>query len=821
MNDSLMAFRKKTPGSTHLPFSYHLTDKIVSLKQCEFMTLIKIQGKSHKTTDEDDIFTWIENLNTTSRAFLSPHVDMLSYVIRRSEAEYPDGKFDNYFTEELDRKYKKKFIDTENNTLMVNDLYLCIVYKPYGSDFLSGMRKQGAKGREAIAVLHEESAKELDAITEKLVSALSSYNCRVCGVYEESGAGGAEAVSKPVYYSEPLEVMAYVFNGRKVRVPLTKERLSNTMVQSQVKFSMNADLGIRRTPEGHEYIGICGISDYDPNTWPGQFDLLLESDFPFVMVNSFVPVTDRSAKSFLKNHQKFLRESNDVGESQIREIDEALDQITSGRFGMGHHHFSLMITDSDVKTVTKRMEAVASDLSKHGIIVKPHSQALEAAFWAQFPSNRKYRPKPKPATTLNFWCFSSFHNFMRGKVSGNPWGSSVAVFKTESKTPINFNFHESPLNQDSFGDRPVGHTGIFGKTGAGKTTLFCFLLAMATKYKPNSVIFDKDRGMENLIRSIGGVYNSVTWGVPTGWNPFQMEPTDKNVYFLKEWVKDLAIKTSGMTLTKQDNDEIDLAVDTIMKEDKALRSLRHLKQMLPDGDDNRTSVGGMLEKWITGDLKWIFNNAEDNLALSRGIYGFDTTSFLDNDTVREPILKYLMHRGNALIDGITPFILGFEECWKLTKDAFFVDLIQDKLKTIRKENGIVVFSTQEPNDVLSSAIGATFASSLSTIICLRNDKANEQSYKLLKMSDVEISIIKRWAEDEYKFIIKQGAISSIAEFDFSEYKDEEMQILSSDKAKADIALSAMNETSTEPKEWLPVYYDKIKKIKEGKKYASI
>ncbi|EJG5461104.1 VirB4 family type IV secretion/conjugal transfer ATPase [Salmonella enterica] len=821
MIENLMAFRKKTPGSSHLPFAYHLTDKIVTLKQCEFMTLIKIQGRSHKTTDAEDIFSWLENLNTVSRSFVSPHVDMLSYVIRRSEAEYPESKFDNYFTTEFDRKYKTKFTDTKNNTLMVNDLYLALVYKPYGSDFLSGIRKQGAKGREAIAVLHEESAKELEAITEKMVSALSSYNCRVCGVYQEDGVGGAEAISKPVLYSEPLEVMGYIFNGRKVRVPLTKERLSNTIVQSQVKFSLNADLGIRRSTEGHEYIGICGISDYDPDTWPGQFDLLLESEFPYVMVNSFVPVTDRSAKSFLSNHKKFLRESNDVGETQIKEIDEALDQITSGRFGMGHHHLSIMVADSDVKEVKKRMESVAKDLSSHGIIVKPHTQALEAAFWAQFPSNRKYRPKPKPATTLNFWCFSSFHNFMRGKLNGNPWGDAVAVFKTESKTPINFNFHESPLNQDSFGDRPVGHTGIFGKTGAGKTTLFCFLLAMATKYRPNGVIFDKDRGMEVLIRSINGVYNSVTWGVPTGWNPFQMEPTEKNIYFLKELTKDLAVKASGAVLTKKDNDEVDLAVDTIMREEKHLRSLRHLKQMLPDGDEDRVSVGGMLEKWITGDLKWVFNNATDNLSLSRGIYGFDTTSFLDNDIVREPILKYLMHRGNALIDGVTPFILGFEECWKLTKDKFFIDLIQDKLKTIRKENGIVIFSTQEPNDVLSSEIGATFAASLSTILCLRNDKANEEHYKLLKLSDVEISILKRWAEDDYKFIIKQGAISSIAEFDFSEYKNEEMQVLSSDKAKVDVALEAIAETSSDPKDWLSVYYQKIKKIREGKRYETV
>lgn len=819
MSNEMMTFRKKMSGVQFLPFSYHLTDTIVSLKQCEFMTLIKVQGKSHKTTDEDDVYTWIENLNTISRAVLSPKVDLLSYTIRREEVEYPAGSFDNYFSDTFNRKYKNNFLNTENSKLMINELYLAVVYKPYGSDFFSGMRKQGAKGREAIAVLHEEATKELESVTAKLVSALSSYNSRVCSVYEEEVSEAGSSIKKVVHFSEPMEVMSYIYNNRKVRVPLTNERFSNSIVQSEMKFSKNADLAVRHSLNGHEFVGICGISDYDKNTWPGQFDLLLESDFPFVLTNTFVSVTDRSAKSFLGNHQKFLKESNDVGETQIREIDDALDQLQSGRFGMGYHHCTIMLTADDVKTVKQRMEAVATDLSTHGIIIKPYSKALEAAFWSQFPSNRKFRPKPKPATTLNFWCFSSFHNFMKGKIAGNPWGDAVAAFKTESKTPCFFSFHETPLNQDSLGDRPAGHTGIFGKTGAGKTTLLNFLLIMATKFKPNAVVFDKDRGMENCIRSIGGVYNSVEWGVPTGWNPFQLEPTQENIYFLKEWVADIATKASRITLTKRDTDEISLAVDTIMKEDKPLRSLRYLKQMLPDGDENRVSVGSMLETWITGDLKWIFNNPEDNLSLSKGIYGFDTTSFLDNEKVREPILKYLIHRGDELIDGTTPFIYGFEECWKLTKDAFFINLIQDKLKTIRKENGIVVFSTQEPNDVLNSEIGGTFAASLSTIICLRNDKANEDSYRLLKLSDVEIDIIKKWTEDDYKFIVKQGSMSSIAQFDFSAYRDEEMHILSGDKSKADLVLESISETNDNPEEWLPVFYTKMRKIKEAK-YAN-
>jgi type IV secretion system protein VirB4 len=77
----------------------------------------------------------------------------------------------------------------------------------------------------------------------------------------------------------------------------------------------------------------------------------------------------------------------------------------------------------------------------------------------------------------------------------------------------------------------------------------------------------------------------------------------------------------------------------------------------------------------------------------------------------------LTHRGDEMING-EPFAYVFEECWNFCSDEFFIKLIKDKLKTIRKNNGIVIFSTQEPNDVLSSPIGRTFAASLATVICV-------------------------------------------------------------------------------------------------------
>lgn len=807
MTKDIMSFLKNSSGSSNLPFGYHLTPEIVSLKNFEYFSLIKVKGVSHRTRDADEIFGWIEQLNTLSKSILSVEIDLVSYVIRREQSIYPDGEYDDYFSKTFNERYKHEFLNSKNSSLMVNDLYLGIVYKPYGSGVFSGVRKKGLNNKDIIESIQKKSIQELTEILGKICSSMDKYDCHICSVYEQVSDDG-----HVVAYSEPMEVMAYIYNGFPVRVPITKNRLSSSIVRSEIEFSVHGEVGVRTSVGEHEFIGMCGISEYADETWPGQIDLLLESDFPFVMTNSFVPVSKRTAISFLKNQKRFLIDSGDVGITQIDEIDQALDLVATDDFAMGYHHFSVMVSAKSVSEVKRRLIQISNDLEKHAVIVKPLTKALEAGFLAQFPSNRGFRVKPKPATSKNFWCFSSFHNFLTGKIEGNPWGSAVTAFRTDSKTPFSFNFHESPEGIDSLGDRPVGHTGIFGKTGSGKTTLLCMLITAAMKYKPNAVIFDLDRGMEVCIRAVGGTYNAVEWGKPTGWNPFKLEATPKNIYFLKEWLFDLAQSESKDRLSKVDKDEISLAVDALMESAPEFRNFTNLRAMLPSGDKNRVTVGSLLEPWITGDLKWIFNNSEDNLVLRKGIYGFDTSTFIDNARVRAPILKYLLFRGEELIDG-TPFMYMFEECWKLTKDAFFIDLLQDKLKTIRKENGIVIFSTQQADDVLSSEIAHTFASSLATVICLKNEKANPAHYKTLGLTDVEIDIIRNIGDGEYKFLYKQSSYSAVATYDFSSFKNEEVQVFSGNEEKAIMVNDIIKSVGDDPQVWIPEYYNRIKRVK--------
>ena len=141
--------------------------------------------------------------------------------------------------------------------------------------------------------------------------------------------------------------------------------------------------------------------------------------------------------------------------------------------------------------------------------------ALEPAFWAQFPGNFSYIPRRGMIASRNFASLASLHNFARGKAEGNHWGQAVTVLETTAAGPYHFNFHHGDL----------GNFTVIGPSGSGKTVVLNFLLAQARKYDPRIIFFDKDRGAELFLRAIGGRYDVLRTGEPSGLNPLLLDDT--------------------------------------------------------------------------------------------------------------------------------------------------------------------------------------------------------------------------------------------------------------------------------------------------------
>src|SRR3546814_18927237 len=103
-----------------------------------------------------------------------------------------------------------------------------------------------------------------------------------------------------------------------------------------------------------------------------------------------------------------------------------------------------------------------------------------------------------------------------------------------------------------------------------------------------------------------------------------------------------------------------------------------------------------MRKWTAGNsLGWVFDNPVDTIDLQKAsIIGFDYTDIIDNPKVRVPVINYLLHRLEELIEG-RPLIYVMDEFWKiLDGSGGLKEFAKTKQKTISKQNGHGILPTQ-------------------------------------------------------------------------------------------------------------------------------
>ena len=117
---------------------------------------------------------------------------------------------------------------------------------------------------------------------------------------------------------------------------------------------------------------------------------------------------------------------------------------------------------------------------------------------------------------------------------------------------------------------------------------------------------------------------------------------------------------------------------------------------------------------------------------------------------------YIFHRLDELLDG-TPILIFLDEGWRLLEDPVFADFIQDKMKTIRKQNGIIGFGTQSTSDIVNSRIANTLIEQSATHIFFPNPKADIQSHGSgIGLSTRELDWIRTADPAGRSFLIKHG-----------------------------------------------------------------
>lgn len=800
---------KEESTSIFIPYTSHITKNIVKSVSGDYVQVIRLQGAAHESADIEDINSWHHQLNNFMRNIASPHIALWTHIVRREYNEYPGGEFEPGFCHDFNEKYRQFF---EKEKKLVNELYLTICYRPQPNKITKLFDKLTTIKKEELRQQQIDAIQAMEDVTGTALATLDRYEPELLGCYDHNGLA----------FSELLEFFAFLINGEWRRFPLPRAEIRDILATSRPFFGKGGLMSLK-TPTTNQYNSIITIQEYPAKTHPGLLNELLCLPCEFVLSQSFTFLSKPVAKKRMSEQQSRLINAGDVAISQIDEINDALDDIQSNRFVLGEHNLSLLIRSDDIKDLNEYVNAAGAALSDSGMKWVREEIGIAGAFWAQLPGNFQYRVRIASITSLNFAGFSSLHNYPIGKIRGNQWGDAVTAFKTTSGAPYYFNFHKGEEGAEAKkaakldpNHKDLANTVVIGKAGTGKTVLEMLLVLMAQKFnqpedgkKLTTVIFDKDLGASIGVRAMGGRYYPIKNGMPTGFNPFQLEPSPNNITFLVKLVRQL-VKRDGYPLSPRDEKKISEVVDGVMGATKSKRRLGAMLEFLDPEEEN--GLHDRLSKWCRGGaLGWLFDNAEDTLIVDDcPIVGFDVTEFIDNDETRTPTVMYLFHRIESLIDG-RRIPIFMDEFWKLLDDEAFEDLAKNKLVTIRKQDGFLVLFTQHPRQVLDSPIAFAIVSQTAVKIFLPNPEADYNDYvNGFKLTEAEYEIVKNLGEKSRRFLIKQGHNSVVAELNLKGFEDE-LAVMSGTTATALLTERIIKELGDDPAVWLPEFH----KLRKG------
>jgi type IV secretion system protein VirB4 len=717
---SASPFAREREPDTYVPYVGHRAPGVLLLDDGSKLVMLHLRGIAWETADTEDLNAKHAQRNVMLRNIASDRLVLSSHVVRTmaDPGDYPAGECRSGFAAALDAAYRARLL---GNRLYRNDLYVSVLLRPSQAagkrvSRLLNRRRRGDTTR----VASQQDMDRLESVVSTLLAELHEYEPRRLGLRENA---------RGVVFSEIGEALRLVLTGERLPVPLVNGHLGGAIYTDRVIVGREA-IEIRG-PGRSVFAAGFGLREYPASTWPGMFDGILTAPYCCCLTQTFGFLAKQAAQDKMGRKQNQMTVAGDKAATQTEELSAAADLLQSNAFCMGDHHLTLVAFADSLDALADVAARARRDLAESGAVVSREDLALEAVYWAQLPGNLHLRSRPGAITSRNFAAMASYHNFPLGPAEGY-WGQPIALLRTTGGTGYRYHFHH----------REAGNTFITGPIRTGKTVALLFLLSQAEKAGAQVVFFDKDRGGEILARAVGGSYLVLPSGRPSGLAPLKaLDGSPENIEFLTRLVKSLIVADGTYELTPDDDRRIAMGLAEIMELPAAERSFSELRAFL--GHMDAHGAGVRLEKWCKGrELGWALDCDADDVSLDGHFLGFDMTAVLDNPAVRGPMMAYLFHRVEALIDG-RRLVFAIDEFWKALLDPAFQALVHDKLKTLGKRNSPVLLATQSPRDALNSPIAHTIIEQCPNQIHMPNPRADRADYvDGLKLTEAEFLAIK-------------------------------------------------------------------------------
>jgi type IV secretion system protein VirB4 len=513
---------------------------------------------------------------------------------------------------------------------------------------------------------------------------------------------------------------------------------------------------------GRKFVQVVAIEGFPLESYPGMLGALAELSCEYRWSNRFIFMDPHQAVKDLEKFRKKWRQKvrgffdqffntntgavNQDALMMVNDAEAAMAEVNSGLVAQGYYTSVVVLMHEDRGQLEANVRQVEKAINARGFVARVETINTMDAFMGSLPGHGVENVRRPLINTLNLADLLPSSTIWTGQADAPcpmypPQSPALMQCMTQGATPFRLNLHVNDL----------GHTFIFGPTGAGKSTHLALLAAQLRRYKGMSLYcFDKGMSMYPLVKACGGQHFEVAGDdEKLAFCPLQFLETKSDRAWAMEWV-DGMLALNGVDTTPAQRNEIGNAIVNLHA--SGGRTLSELVLTIQD-----EQIREALKPYTTdGAMGYLLDASEDGLSLS-DFTVFEIEDLLNlGDKYVLPVLLYLFRRIERSLKG-QPAAIILDEAWLMLGHPVFRAKIREWLKVLRKANCLVLMATQSLSDAASSGILDVIVESTATKIFLPNSFARDEDasalYRRMGLNKRQIEILATAVQKRHYYYV--------------------------------------------------------------------
>lgn len=475
-------------------------------------------------------------------------------------------------------------------------------------------------------------------------------------------------------------------------------------------------------------------------TYPGILDALHDLPLQYRYVLRWIPIRYGTAKKelsrlenvFLGQHKSFGTQFGErmsgkpsdkieqAADNDAAQMSTARGLLEEGVVQFGYLTLAVVVWNSDLRVAEQKREHVEQALRARGFLASVEIIDAVGAWLGTIPGDSYHNVEKPMLNSLN-----AAHLMATTSVWAGPqWvqhlnGPPLLVGTARGQTPFRLTTHE--------GD--VGDFFCVGPKGAGKSAKLALMALQWQRYTsqalpPRVVALDKGASLKAATLAMDGLWVNLAPGTVRPLQPLARIHEEEERAWALEWLEDI-LEMEGLARGPVLSRELWGALQALVTFPVPQRTISGLCALVQS-----SQIRDAIQRYTVDGPFSLLDGDQDWLKVTHWTC-FEMETLLDDfPRLVYPVAKVLFRRIETSLDGAPTFI-SLDECHAYFAHELLAARLLSWLKTFRRRNAILGFSTQNLLDLKRSPVGQELIQACPTRIYCPNPHATEPSTQAL------------------------------------------------------------------------------------------